>query len=820
MDQLVVLQEIHESISKGGDGLKKIDNNTIEGSCPNLVSRLLESTRKGRIDESVCRELSEKLQDVYEVKRLGDICRRAGQPAIAVDTYKRALSLCDDPVLRPVLQNNLGQAHVNQGDLARAEFYYQQAAEIFKKEEDRTGLAHVLGNLGSAYRQSGEWNKALEKCYQSLKTFEEAGDDLGIAQMTGSIGRIYADMGEMELAARYFEKSLSDFQRLGDKRSAAWVLDRLGRIARERMDWDLALSYFQSSISIFEEMGESSSLAIALSNLGRTFLQMDEPFAAREPLERAVLQVSRQARPGYQNALYYLAKTYSSLAEDNLLQAETREENRDASGEQQRREASRLFSLAADRYQDLASTLDDGKNEIQVEAALAKSRSYLTQISDQTSDEGALVLVDKALSSLDNAADNATDDKKAMILNLQRIISGMKEVYSLGSLSLDEKQCSRALTNSSEYLMGAANGLESEEAAESLCRALKGINAGIEAERSAKDPAERFQMAASELLIAKEHLAREGTGKARRCTDLIENAAAILEKSASKSGEEGQEDGNESSSKQAFCGDERAALLAIAGAMAAYSLERIEEESEMLAWDEALHLLPASETAERADLPAQGTTEEDASEKMESFEDISDEVTSVEDISDQATSVEEISDQATSVEEIPDEVTSVEMDSRQKIKAKEQIPADGCRGGIRISADETEKADEGFLLTVKSDLACQSTGQLLLPEDRQPAEKRLFSADADQSGPAYQAPDIEPPEGPGCQNYAQDDSEEAADTGVEDLSPLFGDAPDGPELEEEVQPSPLVHPKALVILKALTLLVAMLLVIEAILYLI
>ena len=813
MDQLVVLQEIHESISKGGDGLKKIDNNTIEGSCPNLVSKLLESTRKGRIDESVCRELSEKLQDVYEVKRLGDICRRAGQPAIAVDTYKRALSLCDDPVLRPVLQNNLGQAHVNQGDLARAEFYYQQAAEIFKKEEDRTGLAHVLGNLGSAYRQSGEWNKAIEKCYQSLKTFEEAGDDLGIAQMTGSIGRIYADMGEMELAARYFEKSLSDFQRLGDKRSAAWVLDRLGRIARERMDWDLALSYFQSSISIFEEMGESSSLAIALSNLGRTFLQMDEPFAAREPLERAVLQVSRQARPGYQNALYYLAKTYSSLAEDNLLQAETREENKDASGEQQRREASRLFSLAADRYQDLASTLDDGKNEIQAEAALAKSRSYLSQISYQTSDDGALVLVDKALSSLDNAADNATDDKKAMIQNLQRIISGMKEVYSLGSLSLDEMQCSRALTNSSEYLMGAANGLESEEAAESLCRALKGINAGIEAERSAKDPAERFQTAGSELLIAKEHLARAETGKARRFTELIENAAAILKESASKSGEEGQEDGSESSSKRAFCGDERAALLAIAGAMAAYSLERIEEESEMLAWDEALHLLPAPETAERADLPVQGTTEGEASE---------------DDASEEMASVEVISDEANSVEVISDEVTPVEMDSRQKIKAKELIPADGCRGGIRISADETEKADEGFLLTVKSDLACQSTGQLLLPEDRQPAEKRLFSADIelfpskDQERQPAEVKDADQsvPRSQVDQNYAQDDSEEAADTGVEDLGPLFSSAPNGPELEEEVQPSPLVHPKALVILKALTLLVAMLLVIEAILYLI
>ena len=210
----------------------------------------------------------------------------------------------------------------------------------------------------------------------------------------------------------------------------------------------------------------------------------------------------------------------------------------------------------------------------------------------------------------------------------------------------------------------------------------------------------------------------------------------------------------------------------------------------MLAWDEALHLLPASETAERADLPAQGTTEDDASEET------------------------------ASVEEISDEVTSVETDSRQKIRAKELIPADGSRGGIRISADETENADEGLLLTVKSDMACQSTGQLLLPEDRQPAEKRLFHADSGQSGPAGQAPDIEPAEVPGYQNYAHDDREEAADIGVEDLGPLFGSAPNVPELEEEVQPSPLVHPKALLILKALTLLVLMLLLIEAILYLI
>ena len=57
MNQLVVLQEIYASFSKGGDGPQKIDSNAIEGCCPELISKLLESCRRGRIGEDVCREL-------------------------------------------------------------------------------------------------------------------------------------------------------------------------------------------------------------------------------------------------------------------------------------------------------------------------------------------------------------------------------------------------------------------------------------------------------------------------------------------------------------------------------------------------------------------------------------------------------------------------------------------------------------------------------------------------------------------------------------------------------------------------------------------
>ncbi len=575
MNQLVVLQEIYASLSKGGDGLKKIDSNAIEGNYHELISKLLESSQKGRIDKDVCRELSLKLQDVYEIKRLGDICRRAGLPDLAIDTYIRALSLCRDPILLPVLQNNLGQAFVHQGDLAKAAFYYQKAADCFAREGDSIGLAHVTGNLGSAYRKSGDWDRAIEHCYRSLKTFEEKGDDLGIAQMTGSLGRIYADMGEKELAVRYFEKSLSDFQRLGDKRSAAWVMDRLGRIASQRRDWDKALCYFNSSLSLFAMQGESQSQGIVLSNLGRIYLQMGQEVAAREPLERAVLLISRQIKPSYHNALYCLAKTYSTLAENYL-----KEGSEGSSSRQQGQEASMLFVQAANRYQELASILGEGRAEIKVAEAIAKTRSYLARLHDDVQDEEALMLLERAQAFLNNASANANDGNKAGILGLQRIIAGMKEVYSMGLLANEPLKQSRALNNASEYLMGAQEW-STEEASGSIYLALKDINASANVQSSGRDPTGKLQAAAAALHHAEKHFGVTEIDGKRSVSNGIAKAAEILEVATAN--------GNRQ------C---KAALLLIAGVMANNLLSEIDDNNRILTWNESLHLLPMTENGE------------------------------------------------------------------------------------------------------------------------------------------------------------------------------------------------------------------------------
>ena len=782
MDQLVVLQEIYESFSKGGDGLQEIDSKAIEGCCPELISKLLEGSKKSRIDEDVCRKLSIDLKDVYEIKRLGDICRRAGMIGLAISNYNRALSLCRDQVLRPVLQNNLGQAYARQGDLARAAFYYQKSAGCFEKAGDSTGFAHVLGNLGSAYRRNGDWEKAIEHCYRSLKTFEEKSDDLGIAQMTGSLGRIYADMGERELASRYFDRSLTDFQKLGDKKSAAWVLDRMGRIAGETLGRDRALGYYNQSLSLFEQQGQSQSQGVVLSNLGRMHLVMGETTAARESLERAILLIRRNMQPNYLNTLSCLAATYSAIARNCLKEAELSYEPGRVSSQSQRLEASRQFARASDRFLELASALPSIQPEIKVAAGMARSRSYLAKLSCDLSDEEAVTLAEKAMSSLDTAAANAIDSKRTKIQGLQTTIAGMKEARSIKLLESEPWRLIKVVISAGENLMAGAGECSCGDINICLSTGLGNFIASIEAERSRIDPSLKLYEAASNFRSAGKHfLAAENDLNGRAARRLSE-AAGILERQASKDNGHVQDEMRHS---QLNFGPERDALLLIAEVIVDNLLEEIDDGNTIFTWDEALNLIPGPGKCMGA-------------EKI---------------------NIDELEAEPNPEPIAESDLPSLEISPERSV-ARGMILADGTLEASEVYVSEIVNPEEGWLVPVSASLPCKSYGQVLLPPKGQQfrgdsitvkPEMEIVerdevlnegSIDEPVEKFGYRGRNIEPQE-----TKLEGVGEEAREA-VPDTEGASSDAKEGP----------FSRSRAILLLKALTVLVVLLLAIEAILY--
>jgi tetratricopeptide (TPR) repeat protein len=493
MDQLVVLQEIYESFAKGNDSLHKIDAKSITGNCAPQISKLLDSIVQGETDKDVCLKLAQCLTDLYELKRLGDICRRAGLLDVAIICYNKSLSSSKDTQVRSVLMNNLGQVYVRKGDLSRAVLYYKKAVEGFEAVGDNGGTAHVLGNLGSAYRRAYDWDKSVASFFKSLKLFEKAGDELGAAQMTGSLGRVYAEMGELDLAVLYFERSLKEFEGLGDKRSAAWVLNRLGKVKAESRNWDGSEGAFNRSLALFDEIGQPHNSGTVLSNLGRMYLDKGELNRARDSLERSLQLIRRDMLPVYPNTLSCLGATYAALAKDHWQGADEDEILKPRRTDKDQKEAlnlaSKLYTHAADSLTDLSQHSKVFLPDVKISASIARSLSYLVLLLNNPRDEEAVSLAKRAISAMQEASANSEGAEKDKLEALKRTLMGTMGIWSIGLLKNEPWGMIKTLGESVEYLMGggralsSAEGRISPEAFRSISLALQDLSSALEADR-------------------------------------------------------------------------------------------------------------------------------------------------------------------------------------------------------------------------------------------------------------------------------------------------------------------------------------------------
>lgn len=721
MDQLVVLQEIYESFSKGGEGLHSIDTRSIEGKCSDQVSQLLEGSKQGKIDAALCSRLADCLQDTYEIKRLGDICKRAGLLELAIRCYEQALSKTGDKSVKAVLLNNLGQVYGQFGDLGRAVAYYKKAVRRFECVNDRSGLAHVQGNLGSAYRRAHEWDKAIEHCYKSLNAFEEQGDKLGAAQMTGSLGRVYAEMGEVDLAARYFEKSLKDFQKLGDRRSEAWVLNRLGKVSAQR-NLDSSVKYYNQSLSIFEDLGHEQSSGIVLANLGRSYLDKDEASLARDYLEQSLKLLRKETEPAYSNASAWLASTYCNLAKKHLeearrsLSGRANSENGEAEG--QLKLAAQYYSRGADRYRDLRETSQ--LPEISMVEWVAKLLSILAELQAEKRDEVAFKLAGEAISSLKEVSRSAGKEAE-QIKAIQRTLSGMRAVWSLSQISKEPWKLAGSVALSIEHLMGGFR-LPGETGV-CIYNALKSLRDAIDAEQQRGDPFERLRASASSLRTAERRLQSENSDLGNDSAIGVGNAAALIERLISMGTGQGKAVPSNISELLNYRAH-RNALLQIGWVLVRNALPAIDKTGYVYTWDESMNLVEAGSAAKRAGEPSAGQHQSGEPEAITMAQQTlsSDTVIEESDEDEEMDPIECISKPESMIEKN----TIAEMDAGEALFADEPIVEVAPQGGSLVPV-------------ITGLVYSSSSGRII--EQLKERPKRIYRSDRFMPGPDVNASD-------------------------------------------------------------------------------
>jgi tetratricopeptide (TPR) repeat protein len=168
-----------------------------------------------------------KLQLGLITLRRGDIEQATVLMTTAMENYKQ---LSGDGGDLPHFMNNLGELAEQQGDLATARSWYQQALDIRRRQNHLPYIAADLLSLGKVVFATGDYAGAQAYYTESLGLAQECGRVDVIARVCYGIASLESIQNQRDSAESHARQALDLFRRLGMKREQAEAEALLARL--------------------------------------------------------------------------------------------------------------------------------------------------------------------------------------------------------------------------------------------------------------------------------------------------------------------------------------------------------------------------------------------------------------------------------------------------------------------------------------------------------------------------------------------------------------------------------------------------------------
>jgi tetratricopeptide (TPR) repeat protein len=233
----------------------------------------------------------ESKEGVCIYSNLGRIHRTLGQRELALDYFKRALSIYEknqDHRGEGTIHSFLGSVYADLGQKEEAQLHLEQALKIRTEIGDREGEGWTLDNLSRIYHELGQEAQALESGQQALDIFEKQRDHKGEGRALNSLGRIYDNLGKKDPALQYYNRALTICREVGDRLGEGLTLNGLGLIYIDLGQKDKALQILNDSLLIRREVSDRGGEGRTLNNLGRVYSILGQKEKAREYFENAL----------------------------------------------------------------------------------------------------------------------------------------------------------------------------------------------------------------------------------------------------------------------------------------------------------------------------------------------------------------------------------------------------------------------------------------------------------------------------------------------------------------------------------------------------
>jgi len=192
-----------------------------------------------------------------------------------------------------------------------------QSLTLFKKFDDKAGMADTLRHMGMIAFEEGDYRGARSLYQESLILFKQLGDEFGRADVLRLLGVDAVMLGLYSEARKLLEQSLLLCRQLRNKSCEACSLRALGESLREIRNYQKAAAFFDHCLRLFEDLGDKWQVAWTYHNLGE-LAQLQEKYAEASEWYQKSLMLFKDLAAGIGiawslNNLGYLASEQGNI---------------------------------------------------------------------------------------------------------------------------------------------------------------------------------------------------------------------------------------------------------------------------------------------------------------------------------------------------------------------------------------------------------------------------------------------------------------------------------------------------------------------------
>lgn len=213
---------------------------------------------------------------------------RGREARAAFQEARELFSKEDDRTQAALMLTRMGVTLHEQSELDDAEEAFKTALSINESTGNVIGRALQLGNLGLIARDKGDLEQAQELMEQSNALFIEAGDRVYEARSSTLLGTVLLLRGDLAGGRKLLEKSLVMTRQSGTRIDEVRALDNLALGLERQGRFGEARKLHEQALAIAESIGDNSRTANVRVGLAETLLHLGQLRRSREQFNRAL----------------------------------------------------------------------------------------------------------------------------------------------------------------------------------------------------------------------------------------------------------------------------------------------------------------------------------------------------------------------------------------------------------------------------------------------------------------------------------------------------------------------------------------------------